>query len=142
MITSESIVASGFSRTSPVLKSFLVLCAIQAGLFAIVPAASAQDTHLLVIAGVGGDEDHVKQFNKYALAIVDAAKKHGVAEANIAYLGENPEPSGGRMKARATRENLPTWPPQPRRSTTSSSCSSDTAASTAVKARSTSPDLT
>jgi hypothetical protein len=106
MIASDSIVASGLSRTSPVLKSFLVLCALQAGLFGIVPAASAQDTHLLVIVGVGGDEDHVKQFNKYALAIVDAAKKHGVAEANITYLGENQEQSGGRMKARATRENV------------------------------------
>jgi Peptidase C13 family len=68
--------------------------------------AFAQDTHLLVIAGVGGDEEHVKAFNKYALAIVDAAKKHGMADANIAYLGENPEQSGGRMKARATRENV------------------------------------
>ena len=28
-------------------------------------------------------------------AIVDAAKKHGCADANIAYLGENPEQSGG-----------------------------------------------
>ena len=75
-------------------------------LFAIAPAAFAQDTHLLVIVGVGGDEEHVKQFNKYALAIMDAAKKHGVLDTNIAYLGENPESSGGRMKARATRENV------------------------------------
>ena len=66
----------------------------------------AQDTHLLVIAGVGGDEDHVKAFNKYALTIIDAAKKHGMADANIAYLGENPDQSGGRMKARATRDNV------------------------------------
>jgi len=66
----------------------------------------AQDTHLLVIAGVGGDEDHVKAFNKYALTIIDAAKKHGMADANIAYLGENPDQSGGRMKARSTRDNV------------------------------------
>jgi len=75
-------------------------------LVAIAPTASAQDTHVLVIAGVGGDEDHVKAFNKYALAVVDAAKKRGVLEANIAYLGENPDQSGGWMKARATRENV------------------------------------
>ena len=68
--------------------------------------AFAQDTHLLVVAGVGGDEDHVKAFNKYALAIMDAARKHGLADANITYLGENPEQSGGRMKARATRDNV------------------------------------
>lgn len=66
----------------------------------------AQDTHLLVVVGVGGDEDHVKAFNKYALTIMDAAKKHGMPDANVTYLGENPEQSGGRMKARATRENV------------------------------------
>lgn len=66
----------------------------------------AQDTHLLVIVGVGGDEDHVKTFNKYAFAIMDAAKKHGMSDANITYLGENPDQSGGRMKARSTRENV------------------------------------
>ena len=75
-------------------------------LFASTTPAFAQDTHLLVIAGVGGDEDHVKAFNKYALAIMDAAKKHGMADANITYLGENPDQSGGRMKARSTRENV------------------------------------
>jgi hypothetical protein len=72
----------------------------------VAPPIFAQDTHLLVIAGVGGDEDHVKAFNKYALTIIDAAKKHGMADGNIAYLGENPDQSGGRMKARATRDNV------------------------------------
>jgi hypothetical protein len=76
------------------------------GLLLTATPAFAQDTHLLVIVGVGGDEDHVKAFNKYALAIMDAAKKHGMPDANITYLGENPEPSGGRMKARSTRENV------------------------------------
>ena len=66
----------------------------------------AQDTHLLVIVGVGGDDDHVKAFNKYALAIMDAAKKHGLPDADITYLGENPDQSNGRMKARATRDNV------------------------------------
>lgn len=91
---------------SLVLRPSLVLGSILTVFVAIAPAVSAQDTHLLVVAGVGGDEDHVKQFNKYALAVVDAAKKHGVLDANIAYLGENPDQSGGRMNARATRENV------------------------------------
>jgi hypothetical protein len=80
-----------------------------AALFALLTFATpllAQDTHLLVIVGVGGDEDHVKAFNKYALAIEDAAKKHGMPDANMTYLGENPDQSGGRMKARSTRENV------------------------------------
>jgi hypothetical protein len=63
--------------------------------------ASAQDTHLLVVAGVGGDEDHVKNFHKWATAVVEAAKKQGVPPANITYLGESPE-----APARATRDNV------------------------------------
>ncbi len=72
----------------------------------VPPRAVAQDTHVLVIAGVGGDEEHVKKFDKWSLAIVNAAKKHGVLEANVAYLGEKPDQSGGTMRARATRDNV------------------------------------
>jgi hypothetical protein len=66
--------------------------------------ARAQDVHLLVVAGVGGDEEHVKQFNTWALAALDAAKKQGVLDANVTYLGESAELGGARMKGRATRE--------------------------------------
>ena len=91
------------SHYARLLRSAFIVVAC---MLALAPGALAQDTHVLVIAGVGGDEDHVKQFNKYAGAVVDAAKKQGVLEANITYLGENPEQSGGRMKARSTRENV------------------------------------
>lgn len=66
----------------------------------------AQDIHFLVVAGVGGDEEHVKQFNTWSIAALDAAKKQGVLPANTTYLGESVDQSGGRMKARATRENV------------------------------------
>ena len=52
---------------------------------------------------MGGDEEHVKQFDQWSIAVLDAAKKQGVLDANVTYLGENVEASGGRMKARATR---------------------------------------
>lgn len=76
------------------------------GLLLIAPLASAQDTRLLVIAGVGGDEEHSKLFSDLATKTVDGAKKHGTPPANITYLGENPEASGGRMTARATKESV------------------------------------
>jgi hypothetical protein len=69
-------------------------------------AALAQDVHLLVVAGVGGDEKRTAQFHKWATNVVDAAKKHGVAEANITYLGEKPEIDPARVGGRATRENV------------------------------------
>lgn len=69
-------------------------------------AARAQDTHLLVIVGVGGSEEHTSKFHKWAGAVVDAAKKRGVADANIIYLGERTDIDPTRMKARATRDSV------------------------------------
>src|SRR4051812_32063933 len=53
---------------------------------------AAQDTHLLVVTGVGGDDEHTQNFHKWALAIVDAAKERGgLTDATITYLGDKPE---------------------------------------------------
>lgn len=67
--------------------------------------AEAQQTHLLVVAGVGGDEEHAKKFSTWAAAVTAAAAKLGVPDANVRYLGERPVP-GDRMTARATRDNV------------------------------------
>ncbi|MGC4083946.1 MAG: C13 family peptidase [Vicinamibacterales bacterium] len=77
-----------------------VLC-----LLAGASVARAQDVHLLVITGVGGDEEHTTQFNKWAGAVVDSAKKHGVLDANVLWLGETPD-KDPRMKGRATRDSV------------------------------------
>jgi hypothetical protein len=68
--------------------------------------ALAQDTHVLVITGVGGDEAHSQQFHKWASAVVDSAEKRGVAEANITYLAERTEVDATRVKARSTRDGV------------------------------------
>ncbi len=64
----------------------------------------AQSTHLIVIVGIGGSEEHSAQFHAWAVAIVDAAKKRGVADANITYLGEKPDQDPTRMRGRSTRD--------------------------------------
>ena len=47
----------------------------------------AQTTHLLVITGVPGDDEHAKQFDTWATTFIDAAKKKdAVADANVTYL--------------------------------------------------------
>jgi hypothetical protein len=52
-----------------------------------VSPAVAQQTHLLVITGVPGDEEHAAQFEKWATSFVDAAKKKdAVADANVTLL--------------------------------------------------------
>ena len=67
--------------------------------------ALAQDTHLVVIVGVGGSEEHTAKFNKWAGAVLDAAKARGVPDAQVIYLGERTD-LDKRMSARSTRENV------------------------------------
>jgi hypothetical protein len=50
-------------------------------------SAVAQQTHILVVTGVPGDEEHATQFEKWATTFVDAAKKKdAVPDANITVL--------------------------------------------------------
>ena len=69
--------------------------------------ALAQDTHLLVITGVSGDEEHAAQFRQWATTIVDAAKAHGgLTDATITYLAEKPDVDAARIRGRSTREGV------------------------------------
>ena len=62
--------------------------------------AFAQQTHLLVVTGVGGDEEHTKKFTKWASSFVDAAKKKdAVPEANITLLADRRATKEGVEKA-------------------------------------------
>src|SRR5258705_9216 len=83
------------SRRAPrlIVGTFLfsVLC---------VSHAFAQQTHLLVITGVPGDEEHAAQFQKWATAFIDAAKKKdAVPDANITYLSDKRAAKDGVEKA-------------------------------------------
>lgn len=69
--------------------------------------AAAQDSHLLIITGVAGDDEHAKQFHAWATKLIDAAKtKDGVPDANIFYLAEKPDMDAARIRGRATSENV------------------------------------
>lgn len=69
--------------------------------------ALAQDTHLLVITGVSGDEAHAKKFHDLAARFIDAAKKtNGIADANVTYLAEKAETDPQRIRGRSTKENI------------------------------------
>ncbi len=59
--------------------------------------AFAQQTHVIVVTGVAGDEEHATKFRKWATTFVEAAKKkEHVPEANIALLADK----------QAVRENV------------------------------------
>jgi len=71
--------------------SWLIVCA---------RSATAQQTHILVVTGVPGDEDHAKKFAKWASSFVDAAKrKDAVPEANITLLADKRATKDGVEKA-------------------------------------------
>jgi hypothetical protein len=62
--------------------------------------AFAQQTHLLVITGVPGDEEHAQQFQKWATSFIDGAKKKdSVPDANITLLADKQATRDGVGKA-------------------------------------------
>lgn len=85
-----------------------VVCLLVLVILAARPAhALAQDTHLLVITGVGGDEEHTTNFHKWASAMIETAKKKdGLSDANITYLSEKPELDPANIKGKSTKEGV------------------------------------
>jgi len=74
--------------------------------FVALPA-SAQETHLLIVAGLGGEPAYADSFHQWASALQTAAeKKGGLQRGNISYLGEKPEREPARITARSTKENV------------------------------------
>jgi hypothetical protein len=87
---------------SAALRLSIALLALLLG--TALPAA-AQQTHLLVIVGVGGSDDHVKRFHAYGSSIADASIKGGLPEAQVTYLADRPD-QDARIDGRSTRENV------------------------------------
>ena len=70
-------------------------------LCSVIPSSAfAQQTHLLVITGVPGDEEHAQQFQKWASTFIDAAKtRDAVPDANITLLADRQATRAGVEKA-------------------------------------------
>lgn len=69
------------------------------------PSASPQAaTWLLVVSGVGGDDERRAAFVELSHQLMDAAARHGVAADRIGYLAEAADTP--RARARSTRENI------------------------------------
>jgi hypothetical protein len=84
-------------------KGGVVVC-LAALWLGLARPAGAQDIHLLVITGVGGDDEHSAQFHKWATTVVDSAKRRGVSD--VVYLSEKPELDPTRIQGRSTKENV------------------------------------
>jgi len=69
--------------------------------------AAAQQTHVLVVTGLGGEPRLSEAFHEWAVSFVDAAERRfGVPRANIVFLAERPDRDPNRITARSTREEL------------------------------------
>ena len=64
------------------------------------------DTHLLVVAGVGGEDAYTERFHLWSTRILDAALAAGLSPENVVYLGEREELDPERIGARSTGENV------------------------------------
>ena len=70
-------------------------------------SAGAQQAHLLVVAGLGGDPTYREQFHAWATTLVEAATtRYDLPPERITYLGEDPEVDPERIADRSTRENI------------------------------------
>lgn len=69
-------------------------------------AADAEQSHLVIVVGLGGEKKLADAFHQMALSMVSAAEKRlGVDPSHITYLGEKPaEPGLPVYRGRATRE--------------------------------------
>ena len=75
-----------------------------AGLLSVAPLSA--DTHLLVVAGVGGEEAYTGRFHLWSTRVVDAAVAAGLRPENVVYLGEREDLDPERISARSTGENV------------------------------------
>lgn len=83
-----------------------VVAALLVLLSVAIPAA-AQQTHLLIISGLGGDPQYTEQFHKWATTLIDAAlSTYQVAEENISYLAEKPDLDPQRIDGPSTKQGV------------------------------------
>lgn len=67
----------------------------------------AEETHLLIVAGLGGGEPYNDSFHNWSASLHSAAEKRlGIARSRLHYLGEKPERDAGRIDGAATRDSL------------------------------------
>ena len=72
-----------------------------------VQPALAQQTHLLVIVGLGGDPTFTEQFHGWAASLIDVATdRYGIPAENVTYLGEKGEIAPELIADRSTRDNV------------------------------------
>jgi len=72
-----------------------------------LPMVYAQETHVLVVTGLGGEPRYREAFHSWAVTLLDAARDGaGVPPEHLLYLGERVDQDPDRIRERSTRENV------------------------------------
>ena len=67
----------------------------------------AQNTHVMLISGLGGDPEYTQRFHGWLSRFADAAmERYGVDRARIHYYGEDPELDPTSIRTRSTADNI------------------------------------
>ncbi len=86
-----------------------VLVAALLGVASVAPSPgplSAQESHLVVISGLGGDPEFRRSFVEWGGQMVDAALAAGLTPGHVTFLAEDPEADPGRITARSTADEI------------------------------------
>jgi len=76
-------------------------------LLTLAGRAAAQDTHLLIVAGLGGEPQYAESFRAWSSSLQAAAEKRmGIPRSRITYLSESPEKDPAQADGRATRDGI------------------------------------
>jgi hypothetical protein len=77
--------------------------ALTTGLLAAAAPLRAQETHLLLVVGLPGQDTYAERFHEWSTTIRNAAvEKLNLAERNVIWLGEDPAAPAGQIRDRAT----------------------------------------
>ena len=93
-------------RTSLVLLgSVLAFMGLPGTSFA--QASAQEQTHALIVVGLGGNADYRDRFHNQAVALREAfTSKHGMLSEHVTYLGERPESAPEIVTDKSTRDNV------------------------------------
>ena len=87
-------------RTKPGSRLILLLALL------LAPLPGRADSHILVLSGLGGEQEFRDIFHRWSITLVDAAQRAGIAAENITYLGEDWTRDPERISARSDKENI------------------------------------
>ena len=70
-------------------------------------AGAQEQTHALIVVGLGGNADYRDRFHNQAVALREAfTSKHGMLSEHVTYLGERPESAPEIVTDKSTRDNV------------------------------------